>query len=178
MADSMQILLTSCFAWVAKASASFARNRQAQQNMRSHGQPSRSGERKTSLSCSPLYAPALSLPPTACCVSLTLTFMSVVPLTLTVSLCLVFTFVLFFLREYSRRRFSSAESEALLPLADETPRLAGLVAVSGATTDAVHGEHGHGAAHACHGNGGCASCKRRAARSSALPATGLHSPTL
>ncbi len=45
--------------------------------------------------------------------------MSVVPLTLTISLCLVFTFVLFFLREHSRRRFTSAESDALLPLAEE-----------------------------------------------------------
>jgi hypothetical protein len=49
--------------------------------------------------------------------------MSVVPLTLTISLCLVFTFVLFFLREHSRRRFGSAESEALLPLADESRRV-------------------------------------------------------
>jgi hypothetical protein len=52
--------------------------------------------------------------------------MSVVPLTLTISLCLVFTFVLFFLREYSRRRFGSAESEALLPLADEARRVVAL----------------------------------------------------
>lgn len=51
--------------------------------------------------------------------------MSVIPLTLTISLCLVFTFVVFFLREQSRRRFSSAESESLLPLADETPRIGG-----------------------------------------------------
>ena len=51
--------------------------------------------------------------------------MSVVPLTLTISLCLVFTFIVFFLREYSRHRFGSAESEALLPLADETPRIGG-----------------------------------------------------
>ncbi|MBP9912081.1 MAG: hypothetical protein KBF26_01610 [Opitutaceae bacterium] len=50
--------------------------------------------------------------------------MSVIPLTLTISLCLVFTFVIFFLRENSRRRFSSAEREALLPLAEETPQLA------------------------------------------------------
>jgi hypothetical protein len=49
--------------------------------------------------------------------------MSVVPLTLTISLCLVFTFVLFFLREHSRRRFGSAESEALLPLSEETRRV-------------------------------------------------------
>ncbi len=50
--------------------------------------------------------------------------MSVIPLTLTISLCLVFTFVVFFLREHNRQRFSSAESDALLPLADEVPRLA------------------------------------------------------
>lgn len=52
--------------------------------------------------------------------------MPVIPLTITVSLCLVFTFVIFFLREYSRR-FSNAERESLLPLGDETPRLAGAV---------------------------------------------------
>lgn len=51
--------------------------------------------------------------------------MSVVPLTLTISLCLVFTFVVFFIREHSRRRFGSAESEALLPFAEETPRVVG-----------------------------------------------------
>ena len=47
--------------------------------------------------------------------------MSVIPLTLTVSLCLVFTFIVFFLRE-NARRFSSAERESLMPLAEETPR--------------------------------------------------------
>lgn len=46
--------------------------------------------------------------------------MSIVPLTLTISLCLVFTFVIFFVREQNRRRFSSSESDALLPLAEET----------------------------------------------------------
>ncbi len=53
--------------------------------------------------------------------------MAVVPLTIVISLCLVFSFVLFFLREHSlsRRRFSSAESESLLPLTDETPRMVG-----------------------------------------------------
>ncbi len=50
--------------------------------------------------------------------------MSVIPLTLSISLCLVFTFVVFFLREHARRSFSSAEREALLPLVDETPRSA------------------------------------------------------
>ncbi len=50
--------------------------------------------------------------------------MSVVPLTLTISLCLVFTFVIFFLREQCRQEHDSAESNALLPLSDETPRAA------------------------------------------------------
>jgi len=50
--------------------------------------------------------------------------MAVVPLTLTISLCLVFTFVVFFLREHARGRLSSAERDSLLPLAEETPRLA------------------------------------------------------
>lgn len=49
--------------------------------------------------------------------------MSVIPLTLTISLCLVFTFVVFFLRE-NARRFSSAERDSLLPLSEEKPRLA------------------------------------------------------
>jgi len=51
--------------------------------------------------------------------------MPVIPLTITVSLCLVFTFVVFFIRENSRR-FSNAERESLLPLSEETPRLASL----------------------------------------------------
>jgi len=46
--------------------------------------------------------------------------MSIIPLTLAVSLCLVFTFVVFFLRE-NARRFSSAERDSLLPLGEETP---------------------------------------------------------
>ncbi len=50
--------------------------------------------------------------------------MPVVPLTLTISLCLVFTFIVFFLREHSRGRVSSAERDSLLPLSDEAPRLA------------------------------------------------------
>lgn len=50
--------------------------------------------------------------------------MSVIPLTLTISLCLVFTFVVFFLREQSRRRFVAIDRESLLPLAEEKARLA------------------------------------------------------
>jgi len=50
--------------------------------------------------------------------------MAVVPLTLAISLCLVFTFVAFFLREHARGRLSSAERDSLLPLAEERPRLA------------------------------------------------------
>ena len=50
--------------------------------------------------------------------------MAVVPLTLSISLCLVFTFVVFFLREHARGRFSSAERDSLLPLAEEGVRVA------------------------------------------------------
>ena len=91
--------------------------------------------------------------------------MSVVPLTLTISLCLVFTFVLFFLREHSRRRFTGAESEALMPLADETPRLAMAGPISSSMADAP--AHNHEAGHACRGNGTCSSCERRAQRRAA-----------
>lgn len=88
--------------------------------------------------------------------------MSVVPLTLTISLCLVFTFVLFFLREHSRRRFSGTESEALLPLADETPR----TVLTAADREAQARAH----AHECRGNGTCSSCQRRAAQRAAAQA--------
>lgn len=74
--------------------------------------------------------------------------MSVIPLTLTISLCLVFTFVLFFMREQSRRRFDSTESDALLPLAEETPVLA----------RTPHHHHGQGS---CRGDHACASCQKR-----------------
>lgn len=94
--------------------------------------------------------------------------MSVVPLTLTISLCLVFTFVVFFLREHSRRRFSGAESETLLPLAEETPRLVGHVsghAASSRHEQQTHtDDHAHAHAEACRGNNTCSSCQRRAER--------------
>ena len=48
--------------------------------------------------------------------------MNVVPLTLTISLCLVFTFVVFFLREHARGIVSSPERDSLLPLAEEDAR--------------------------------------------------------
>jgi hypothetical protein len=54
--------------------------------------------------------------------------MPVVPLTLVISLTLVFTFVIFFMREHARGRVSSAERDSLLPLAEENPRLARVVA--------------------------------------------------
>jgi hypothetical protein len=65
--------------------------------------------------------------------------MNAIPLTLTISLCLVFTFVVFFLRENSRRRFSSAERESLLPLAEEIPQIVG-----GNQTEPAHpADHDH-----------------------------------
>jgi ABC-type nickel/cobalt efflux system permease component RcnA len=73
--------------------------------------------------------------------------MSVIPLTLTISLCLVFTFVIFFLRETSRRRYSSPERDALLPLADEMPHIV------------EKHPHGHSHEHADH-ECGCRTGKR------------------
>jgi hypothetical protein len=49
--------------------------------------------------------------------------MSVIPLTLGLSLMLVGVFLVFFLREQARSRLSSPERDALLPLAEETPRV-------------------------------------------------------
>ena len=80
--------------------------------------------------------------------------MAVVPLTLTISLCLVFTFVVFFLREHARGRLSSAERDSLLPLAEETPRLAHATA----PTDTVpHGDCGCRTGHRTP----CPGCLRR-----------------
>jgi hypothetical protein len=55
--------------------------------------------------------------------------MAVIPLTLTVSLCLVFTFIVFFLREYTRDKISNAERDSLMPLAEEGRRLSGTIKV-------------------------------------------------
>jgi len=49
--------------------------------------------------------------------------MSVIPLTLGLGLMLVGTFIVFFLREQTRSRLSSPERDALLPLAEEKPRV-------------------------------------------------------
>lgn len=86
--------------------------------------------------------------------------MAVVPLTIVISLCLVFTFVIFFIREQSvaRRQFSSAESEALLPLAEESRRV----------VDEVHldsHDHDHAPGQGCGCRDGsrppCPGCVRR-----------------
>lgn len=87
--------------------------------------------------------------------------MAVIPLTLTISLCLVFTFVLFFLREYTRQRFSSAESEALLPLAEEQRQMANqpplVLELRGREPRRKHGRcRGHGSGH---DHGACDDCR-------------------
>lgn len=79
--------------------------------------------------------------------------MSVILLTLAISLCLVFTFVIFFLREHGRQRFSSAESDALLPLADEIPQLANAprtsVPAKPVKEESHHHEHADGSSCGC-----------------------------
>jgi hypothetical protein len=77
--------------------------------------------------------------------------MAIVPLTLIVSLTLVFSFVMFFLREHARGRVSSAERDSLLPLAEEDARLA-------------HDRVDDSALHACgcqNGGAACPGCLRR-----------------
>lgn len=70
--------------------------------------------------------------------------MPVVPLTLTISLTLVFTFIVFFLREHARGRMSSPERDSLLPLSEENSRLARvpLPVAQGVTSDAAGEERG------------------------------------
>ena len=63
--------------------------------------------------------------------------MSVVPLTLAISLCLVATFILFFLREHARGGIGGAERDSLLPLAEETPHVATRPQEHATTTTAV-----------------------------------------
>jgi len=76
--------------------------------------------------------------------------MAAFPITLTISLCLAFTFVLFFLCERLNGRKGSAEHDSLLPLAEESPRVA-----------RVRGESGDGCTPGCR----CADCPNRAGRS-------------
>jgi hypothetical protein len=66
--------------------------------------------------------------------------MNIVPLTLTISLCLVFTFILFFLLEHSGQRIGSAEHDSLLPLAEEMRRVP---ATASARTGAQPDRHDH-----------------------------------
>lgn len=82
--------------------------------------------------------------------------MAIVPLTLTISLCLVFTFLIFFWREYARGRLSSAERDSLLPLADETPLL------ERSRAPRAPARHGHDAADDGSGGGGDGSRLTRA----------------
>jgi hypothetical protein len=86
--------------------------------------------------------------------------MNVVPLTIAISLCLVFTFVIFFLREQWSGRVSGAEHDSLLPLADETPRAAPVrpAPAPDAAHAHVHAEEGCG----CHDGSRppCAGCLR------------------
>lgn len=67
--------------------------------------------------------------------------MAIVPLTLTISLCLVFTFIVFFIREHARGRLSSAERDSLMPLSDETPLLATSSRAPVHSTDHAEDDH-------------------------------------
>lgn len=84
--------------------------------------------------------------------------MPVIPLTLTISLCLVFTFVIFFLCEHARGRTGGAEHASLLPLAEETPRPAR------AAPAAPPADESDAAGCACPSAGPCPGCHARARR--------------
>ena len=92
--------------------------------------------------------------------------MSVIPITIFFSLLLAGGFAALFAREQRRRRFASAERDSLLPLADETPRLAAgssAPAPQSPTPDAPDETHDHDHAedegpehhHHAHGKGRC-----------------------
>jgi len=103
--------------------------------------------------------------------------MSVIPLTLFFSLLLAGLFMFLFAREQKRRRFTSAESDSLLPLADEKPRTVpppapeehGLRARFDRTPPSApaHNDHDHGDEtnhdhhdHATHNHAAGCGCKR------------------
>lgn len=83
--------------------------------------------------------------------------MSVIPLTLIISLCLVFTFVVFFLREHARSRNSSPERDSMLPFSEEHGGDSGagmVIDFTNKNTPAKphrheHGVHRHGPEGAC-----------------------------
>lgn len=89
--------------------------------------------------------------------------MSVIPLTVFLSLLLVACFLVLFIREQRRQHFAGAERDSLLPLAEETPRLAGHA--PGPDTG------GHEGDEACGCRDGsrppCAGCRRQTAASPA-----------
>ena len=74
--------------------------------------------------------------------------MSVIPLTVSLSLGLVFIFVALFWREQRGRHRASPERDSLLPLAEEQPRAAGH-APAAAGCGCARGEHSP-----------CAGCRR------------------
>lgn len=76
--------------------------------------------------------------------------MSVIPLTIFFSLVLAFLFMAFFAHEQYQRRFTSSESDSLLPLAEEKSR--------DAARAAAHDEPGHGESSCGCRSGKCAPC--------------------
>ncbi len=93
--------------------------------------------------------------------------MSVIPLTIFFSLLLTGFFIALFAHAQRRRRFTSSESDSLLPLAEEQPRIVAPPEVCDHDHEPHHHDHhdhddyshvhqGHGSADTC----GCRSGKR------------------
>ena len=68
--------------------------------------------------------------------------MSVIPLTLVISLCLVFIFLVFFLREHARSRHSSPERDSMLPFAEEKGTEGPIVVSLKGRVPGAHPKHG------------------------------------
>lgn len=90
--------------------------------------------------------------------------MSVIPITLFFSLLLAGTFVVLFAREQRRHRFTSAERDSLLPLADETSLVVGADHEDNEPEDEAPAGHGPGDGRCgCHAGARppCPDCLRR-----------------
>ena len=93
--------------------------------------------------------------------------MSVIPVTLAISLGLLVLFIVLFMREHRRSRLSSPDRDALLPLADEKPRVSagredGTRVISFAGRDPGAGRrHADGSGCGGDGRGRCPDCSSR-----------------
>ena len=95
--------------------------------------------------------------------------MSVIPLTLAISLCLVLTFLVFFLREHARSRLSSPERDSMLPFAEESSSATHVISFKGIEPGSPP-KHRHEHVH----DGACSSGKPESERCHDCPSRLKH----